>query len=227
MPHKHTVKVYVENGYYHVYNRGVEKRDIFVDDQDYTVYLHLLKHYLSPTSKKEKHPLENFPKVTLIRPRPLTKLSKEIELLAYCLMPNHFHLLLKQITANGMTKLLRNISTTYATYFNRRHKRVGYLFQGNYKATLIQEDPHLLHVSRYIHLNPSELTRSDPVSYPYSSYPYYLGRKKASWVKPDFILSYFDTSRNQPELNKFLSYQEFVEQNEEDPREPINLLTID
>ena len=227
MPHKHTVKVYIKNGYYHVYNRGVEKREIFLDDQDYTAFLYLLKYYFSPNQKINQHPLTRVSNTTLIRPRPLANVSSEIELLAYCLMPNHFHLLVKQITSRGMPKLLQSLITTYVMYFNRRCDRVGHLFQSTYKAALIQEDPHLLHVSRYIHLNPTELTGSDPVSYPYSSYPYYLGKKKSSWVKPDFILSYFDTSRNQPELNKFLSYQEFVEQNKEDPKETIRSLTID
>jgi len=112
-------------------------------------------------------------------------------------------------------------------YFNRRYKRVGYLFQGNYKAALILEDAHLLHLSRYIHLNPTKLTGPSPVSYPYSSYSYYLGKKKAPWVKPHFILTYFDNSRNHPNLNKYLSYQEFVEGNKSDPKEAIHALSID
>lgn len=227
MPHKHRVKIYIENGHYHVYNRGVEKRDIFLDDQDYRVFLHLLKHYLSKRNRNNKHPLEDMPNITLIRPRPLINLRKKVELQAYCLMPNHFHLLIKQLTIDGMPQLLRKISTTYAMYFNGRYKRTGYLFQGNYKAALIEQDPHLLHLSRYIHLNPSKLTGSVPVSYPYSSYPYYLGKKRASWVKPNFILSYFDNSRNLPEYNKFLSYKEFVEINSKNPRKLIKHLTID
>jgi putative transposase len=239
MPHKHSVKIYVEDGHYHVYNRGVEKRNIFSDDQDYRVFLHLLKHYLSPKGKPEQHPLDSLTNVTLIRPRPLPKLDKEVKLLAYCLMPNHFHLLIKQKTKSGMPKLLRGLSTTYAMYFNKRHDRVGYLFQGNYKAVLIKKDPYLLHLSRYIHLNPKKMTGHRPgepparrgptpvTKYKYSSYPYYLGKKKASWVKPKFILSYFDTSRGEPHLNKYLSYQEFVEINEEDPKEALGHFSID
>ncbi|OGY21086.1 MAG: hypothetical protein A3A65_03260 [Candidatus Chisholmbacteria bacterium RIFCSPLOWO2_01_FULL_49_14] len=227
MPHKHRVKVYVENGYYHAYNRGVEKRKIFKDDQDYKVFLYLLKYYLSPKQKDLKHPLAEIPEVSIIRPRPLTNMGKEIELCAYCLMPNHFHLLMKQKTKLGMPKFLQKLSTTYAMYFNRRYKRVGYLFQGNYKAALILEDAHLLHLSRYIHLNPTKLTGPSPVSYPYSSYSYYLGKKKAPWVKPHFILTYFDNSRNHPNLNKYLSYQEFVEGNKSDPKEAIHALSID
>ncbi|MDZ7587215.1 MAG: transposase [Patescibacteria group bacterium] len=216
MPHKNTVKHFVENGVYHAYNRGVEKRKIFLDDQDYRVFLHLLKYYLSPIDAKTKHPIIETGNQPLLRPRPLKNLENEIELIAYCLMPNHFHLLLKQISIDGMTKLLRRIATTYALYFNRRYQRVGYLFQGHYKAVLIDNDPALLHISRYIHLNPQELTRMDLVSYPYSSYPYFLGLKTAGWIKPKLVLSLFNTS-----------YKEFVEKFADSPEKIIKEIVID
>lgn len=164
MPQKNTVKTFTENGIYHAYNRGVEKRDIFIDEQDYAVFLHLLKYYLSPLEVKNVHPLLEFQNFSIVRPHPLANIEKEVELIAFCLMPNHFHLLLKQISIDGMTKLLRRILTTYSMYFNKRYKRVGHLFQGPYKAVLVQNDSYLLHLSRYIHLNPSELTRIIPVS---------------------------------------------------------------
>lgn len=227
MPHKHSIKTYVKNGYYHVYNRGVEKRIIFQDDQDYRVFLHLLKYYLSPTNDKALHPLTNLPNYSLVRPRPLNNLANEVDLLAYCLMPNHFHFLIKQITTDGMPKLLRRLSTTYALYFNKRYNRVGYLFQGRYKAALITKDEYLLYVSRYVHLNSAELTRTHLVSYPYSSYLYYLGEKKAEWIKPGFILKFFDKSKLLPFLKKYPSYKEFVEKGKEDPREIIGSLAID
>ena len=211
MPQKNTVKTFTENGIYHTYNRGVEKRNIFLDEQDYAVFLHLLKFYLSPTDPKQVHPFIEFQKFKVVRPRPLENLEKEVNLIAFCLMPNHFHLLLKQISIDGMTKLLRRILTTYSMYFNRRYKRVGHLFQGPYKAILVQDDSYLLHLSRYIHLNPSELTGIIPVNYPYSSYQYYLGQKHATWLKPKIILDYFDRSKLLPFLNKYPSYQNFVE----------------
>ena len=219
MPHKNTVKHFVENGIYHAYNRGVEKRKIFLDDQDYRVFLHLLKYYLSPTNAQADHPIVKTGNLNLLRPRPLKNLENEVELIAYCLLPNHFHLLLKQSSIDGMTKLLRRVATTYSLYFNRRYKRVGYLFQGNYKAVLIDNDPVLLHISRYIHLNPQELTRLtrlDLVSYPYSSYPYFLGLKTAGWLKPKLVLSLLNTS-----------YQEFVEKSTDSSEKIIKELTID
>ena len=225
MPSRNTVKQYLENGLYHIYNRGVEKRDIFLDDQDYNVFLHLLKFYLSPI-KSEKHPLSELTGFNPVRVRPLANLGEEVELLCYCLMPNHFHLLIKQKTQDGMKKLLRRLLTTYSMYFNRRYDRVGHLFQGIYKAALIANDSYLLHLSRYIHLNPREMTRFNLVSYPYSSYAYYLGEKKAGWLNTDFILSYFKEAKD-PELKDINSYKEFVESFAQDPKEIIGALTLE
>ena len=219
MPAKNVNKKFVTDGIYHVYNRGVEKRKIFLDDQDYRVFLHLLKYYLSPFTDKKLHPITTTGNLQLIRPRPLKNLQNEVKLLAYCLMPNHFHLLLKQKNLDSMTKLLRRLSTTYALYFNRRYKRVGYLFQGRYKAVLIDNNDSLLHISRYIHLNPQELirlTRSDLVTYPYSSYPYFLGLKTALWLKPQIVLSLLKEN-----------YQQFVEHSPDIPQPLINKLIID
>lgn len=227
MPHRNTIRHFVENGIYHVYNRGVEKRIIFQDDQDYAVFLHLLKFYLSPINPNQTHPFIEFQKFKIVRPRPLANLENEVSLITYCLMPNHFHLLLKQTTSSGVTNLLRRVSTIYAMYFNKRYKRVGYLFQGKYKAVAVNEDSYLLHLSRYIHLNPSELTGTDPVSYPYSSYAYYLGVKHATWVKPKIILDYFNKSELHPLFRSHQSYQDFVEKRLGDSKEIIGKLALE
>jgi len=203
MPAKNVEKIYKVNAVYHAYNLGVEKRKIFLDDQDYRVFLHLLKYYLSAAGKGTPHPITTTGKLNLIRPRPLKNLNREVELIAYCLMPNHYHLLLKQTTIDGMTKLLRRVATTYSLYFNRRYKRVGYLFQGRYKAVRIEDQAGLLQLSCYIHLNPKgleQMTRCDLVTYPYSSYPYFLRLKTADWLHPEEILTL--TSH----------YKDFVEQ---------------
>lgn len=230
MPAKNSLKVFAENTYYHIYNRGVEKRNIFIDNQDYEVFLNLLKYYLSENNQAIYHPIEIIaPDNKPIRPRPLKNLNKEIELIAYCLMPNHFHLLIKQISKDGMTKLMRALSTTYALYFNRRYKREGTLFQGRYKAVIIKNDSYLLHLSRYIHLNPSSiLTKTDLVTWPYSSYSYFLGTKKADWIKPQIVLDFFKRSENSPiPLEKFQTYQQFVEAGKENPKENIEKLIIE
>lgn len=227
MPRKNTIRSFTEEGIYHVYNRGVEKRVIFLDEQDYAVFLHLLKYYLSPIDIRHIHPLLEFQNFSIIRPRPLANLEKEIDLIAYCLMPNHFHLMLKQHSADGVTKLLGKISTTYAMYFNKRYKRVGYLFQGPYRAVYVESESHLLHLSRYIHLNPFELTGVPPVSYPYSSYKYYIGLAKAGWIKPDLVLAYFDKSKLLPFLLKYPSYKNFVEEYRGNSEEIIGDLALE
>lgn len=232
MPPRNTVKKYLENGYYHIYNRGVEKRDIFLDDQDYRVFLHLLKFYLSPLPKQNQktHPLSELSGIIPVRLHQFETLYKEIELMAYCLISNHFHLLLKQSTIDGITKLLRRISTTYSMYFNKRNKRVGHLFQGIYKAVLIEEDSYLLHLSRYIHLNPThpdQPTGIIPVNYPYSSYGYYLGNKSAPWIKPQFILNYFNQSARTLLPKNVNSYQKFVEDYFADSREFLGSLVLE
>lgn len=212
MPAKNTIKQFVENGYYHVYNRGVEKRNIFQDPQDYAVFLKYLKKYLDPDLGSD----------------PLWKrksLAQEIDLLAFCLMPNHFHLLLKQSTINGITKLMRAVCTNYVMYFNVKYQRVGGLFQGKYKAALVLDDAYLLHVSRYIHLNP--YIGSDPlVDYPYSSYKNYLGQRHSSWVKSEEMLAFFKSAQK-TSFRDYLSYQSFVEDYKEDASEILGELTLE
>jgi len=150
MPARNIVKSYIENGYYHIYNRGVEKRDIFLDEQDCKVFLHYLKLYLSPIEELRELNLPGLRILRFIR----LNLSQEVNLLAFSLMPNHIHLQIKQTTKDGIVKFMRRLSTSYVMYFNRKYQRVGALFQNTYKAVLIESDPHLLHLSRYVHLNP-------------------------------------------------------------------------
>jgi len=176
MPSRNVVKEFEEDHYYHVYNRGVEKRHIFTDDLDYNVFLGLLKKYLTGISESRNNR------------HSFTPLTDKVSLIAYCLMPTHFHLLLYQSDQDAIIQLMRRVSTGYAMYFNNRHKRVGPLFQSRYKASKIGEDAYLQHVSRYIHLNPDGYRR-----WPYSSLPYYQGYKKAAWVDTDRLLNLFDS----------------------------------
>lgn len=125
MPAKNSRKIPVEGGYYHIYNRGVAKQPIFLDEQDHQVFLRFLKEYLLPL----EHPdLQTLKKLT---PRRIPiNCFQEVELLAYCLMPNHFHLLLKNLTKRGIEKFIRAVSVNYSMYFNKKYERVGPLYQG-------------------------------------------------------------------------------------------------
>lgn len=188
MPSRNTLKEFQEKAYYHVYNRGVEKRNIFLDDQDYLIFLGLLKKYLAGESHNKKTNRHSFKTV-----------GNKVKLLAYCLMPNHFHLLFYQIDEDGITLLMRRVMTGYVMYFNQKYQRVGSLFQGRYKASLINRDSYLDHISRYIHLNPKNFR-----AWPYSSYTYYVGNKKAKWLNTTFILDLFQGDK--------LVYQKFLEE---------------
>src|SRR3990167_5440275 len=170
MPAKNCVKIYIENSYYHVYNRGVAATNIFIDNQDYEIFLHYLEKYLDPSSQHS--------------------LAKHVKLLAYCLMPNHFHLFCLQLTKDGITKLIRALSTSYVMYFNKKYDRLGTLFQVIFKAAHIDQDSYFLHLSRYIHLNPQKIT-SEWRNYPYSSYSIYMGKKNISWIDPTPVTEFF------------------------------------
>lgn len=211
MPARNSVKQYIENSYYHIYNRGVEKRLIFLNEQDYAVFLNYLKEYLLPKDEKQlrenlSDPVTSYKeKDKLIKLLRLNNFAGEITLLAYCLMPNHFHLFIKQKGADMIDRFMQSLSTRYTMYFNRKYKRVGTLFQAVYKAVLVNSDEQFVHLSRYIHKQAIKKPKEQP-----SSYPNYLGRRQTEWVKPNEILTYF--SKSSPSL----SYQSFVEQQEID-----------
>lgn len=221
MPGKNIVKTYIENGYYHIYNRGIDKREIFLDEQDCKVFLHYLKIYLSPKEDLLKLSQSNFKILRFIK----FNLHNEIDLMSFTLMPNHFHLQVKQYTKDGIVKLARRVETSYVMYFNNKYERKGGLFESIYKAALIDNDSYLLHLSRYIHLNPRELISQQINFQEFSSYPYYLGEKQASWVKPHEILSYFKTAKTR--FKNILSYKSFVEDYVDDSALILGSLTLE
>jgi len=223
MPTKNSVKSYVRDGVYHIYNRGVEKRQIFIDERDYNTFLYYLRSYLLPINEQDKPPsniryLQNF------------TLHNEIEMLAYVLMPNHFHLLIKQKTERAIVEYMKRLSNGYVEYFNKRYERTGALFQGCYKAVLITEDNYFLHLTRYLHLNPLELfdnTKDTFVklqNYLYSSYLDYIGKRNSHWLNKNMIMEYF---KNAQDKLSFSSYQEFVEQYAIESREVLGNMIID
>lgn len=186
MPAKNIVKSYSGDSYYHLYNRGVEKRKIFLENSDYAYFLHLLKRHLGKEITQDK------------AGRLLPNYHDEINLLAFCLMSNHFHILIWQKEPDGMTRLMRSVCTAYTVYFNKKYERVGKLFQGAFKASQVTTDGYYEHISRYIHLNP----RKNPLDYEWSSISYYSGARTADWVKPAQILNSFTS---------WDSYRQFLE----------------
>ena len=209
MPAKNSQKFYIRNGYYHVYNRGVEKKDIFRDQQDYNVFLKYLEEYLMPKDTEGLHAqladptLSPAEKDKILKQIRMNNFYEEISLLSYVLMPNHFHFFLKQKSKNALNSFMNSLFTRYAMYFNKKYKRTGHLFQGVYKAVLVETEPYFLYLSAYIHRNPLSVG-SDLHKQP-SSYAQYLGIQQEPWVQPDQILSYFSKT------NPAFSYAAFVE----------------
>lgn len=215
MPGGNAKKQYLENSYYHIYNRGVEKRLIFQNLQDYGVFLSYLKEYLIPKNEKElfdklsDQNISSKERDKILKLLRLNNFAGEISLLAYCLMPNHFHFLVKQKNAQTIDQFMNSLATRYTIYFNCKYKRVGPLYQGVYKAVMVTTDKQLLHLTRYIHKQALALQgEAWEVKQP-CSYPEYIGIRKTVWVKPEEVLAYF--SKNNPKL----SYKSFVSQTED------------
>ncbi len=214
MPAKNSSKIYNDESFYHLYNRGVEKRNIFLDEQDYSVFLSYLKTYLLPkdeinlrviVSSKDINSQEKDKAIKLLS---LNNFSNEIDLLVYSLLPNHFHLLVKQTHANGIDRFMNSLITRYVLYFNKKYHRVGPLFQGVYKAVLVASDEQLLHLSWYIHSNPLKFLGIPfkdwkKISLPFSL-PEYLDERQSEWLKTSLILEYFS------KINKNDSYANFM-----------------
>lgn len=184
MPSRNIIKIDIPDSYYHIYARGVSKSVIYRDPDDKVVFLNLLKRYLSANQvfDKKKFLYPNY--------------SMDIELLAFCLMDNHFHMLIYQHADGSMSGIMKSLLTSYSLYFNKKYNRTGPLFESRYKASNIDSDNYLHHISRYIHLNPKDWR-----NYSFSSLPYYISGHQSDWVKPKKILDLFDTQKE---------YEDFV-----------------
>ena len=170
MPARNTIKIDVAESYYHIYARGTNKQPIFLDEADYYYFQKLLSRYLSVRPAHNKAGMQ-YPHY-----------ADQIELLAFCLMGNHFHLLVYQKDAGIMASFMRSLMTSYSKYFNLKYNRTGSLFESRYKAARVDKQDYLQHISRYIHLNPRYWKR-----YPYSSLQYYQKGKEVEWLKPQKI----------------------------------------
>lgn len=189
-------KIVFANGeYYHLFNRGVEKRLTFTNKYELIRALDVIyfyrfgdlpirySKYLALDKEKKNDFLKN-----------LNNNQLQIEIIAFCLMRNHFHFLVRQLKNNGIVKFMAQFQNSYTKYFNTKHDRVGPLFQGVFKAVHVEDDEQLLHLSRYIHLNPvtgSIVKIAELENYQWSSYPNYLGITSTKIVNTSQILSFF------------------------------------
>lgn len=169
MPSRNTVKKYDIETYYHVYNRGAGNQKLFLDSSDKRKFLSLIERYITPKDDRDDSE-KSYPEY-------------DIEINAYCLMGNHFHLLVYQTEdKDALSGLMRSVSTAYSMYFNKKYKRHGHVFQSVFKASRITDESYLLHITRYIHMNPRTY-----MTYRWSSLSTYLGRGYVDWLKPDRI----------------------------------------
>lgn len=171
---------------FHAYNRGVGKIDIFLDDQDRSVFMNRLYENLFPDKYKNEQKLIKEPKYKrkLLPPN-------SFELICYCLMPNHFHLVIKQLNNIPISQLISKVCTGYSMYFNKKHERVGSLFQDVFKAVHVENNSQLLWLSLYVHENPIKAGLIQNLDkYKWSSYLSYKGMEKGI-CKPDIILNQY------------------------------------
>jgi REP element-mobilizing transposase RayT len=192
MPRRNTARQDAPDSFYHVYARGNSRHRIFFDEQDYLYFFTLFARYLSPHEVKDPYGV-SYP-----------NFYNRVDLLAFCLMPNHFHLLVYQREPLGLTRLMQSIMTSYSRYFNKKYRRSGSVFESRFRASMITDDAYLLHITRYIHLNPRQWR-----DYEYSSLPYYLQRTEESWLRPKRMLELFDGP---------VAYEQFVADYEENKK---------
>ena len=201
--------IFADNQIYHIYNRGVEKRNIFLDDQDRFRFIHDLFEFNDETPAANIYYKLNKFQSYEVKPRKIEKEHRKtlINILAFCLMPNHFHLLLQQKKENGIVKFMQKLGTGYTMSFNQKYERSGSLFQGTYKAVLVEKDSHFIHLPYYIHSNSLDLKfpewRNKEIknhkeamkfleNYRWSSFPDYIGRKNfPSITQREFLLEFF------------------------------------
>ena len=198
MPYKQAI--FANGEYYHVFNRGLEKREIFGVKRNYERFRETFIYYQSANPPVRF----SFSKTTPNPKKPQGE--KLVEIICYSLMPTHFHFLLQQIKEYGITTFISKVSNSYTKFFNTKHKRNGPIFTGPFKAVRIEDEEQLLHVNRYIHLNPLiDYLTKDLRVYPYSSYPEYIDISKTNICNKAPILSHF---KSLADYEKFVLDQE-------------------
>lgn len=177
MPSKNVPRLLVPNSYCHCYNRGWNKGSIFYDEDDYEFFERLLERYLSPRTQKD------------VKGRIYHNYFDQVHLNAYCLMGNHFHLLLRQFDDEmAIPQVMKSVLTAYTAYFNIKYNRRGPVFESTYKMVVMSDDSQFMHITRYIHLNHSNYFR-----WRHSSYGDYVNGVPRDWIDPRPVLELFSS----------------------------------
>lgn len=185
----------VTDHYYHIFNRGVARQPTFLTRFDYRYAIGAMNYY------QHDKPNTSYSQFNLVGKEDqqkawevLKRQEKLVEIIAYVLMPNHFHFLLKQVKNDGISTFMARWGNSYARYFNAKHKRVGPVFQGRFKSILIETTEQLIHLSRYIHLNPvvsAVVGEGVFDKYEWSSFGEYVSENESELCSKDVVLEQF------------------------------------
>ncbi len=201
--------------YYHIYNRENKRQPIFFDDRDRIRFLFLILYFQSPVkiynisrhvSWYIKHRVFGIKKTQEIIH------SRHVELVEFVLMPNHFHLIIKELTGRGASLYMQKVLNAYTKYFNAKYKTSGHLFQGPYQAVHVADNTQLLHLSAYIHKNPKKIEKWSGKldQYPWSSYQDFIYKNRfGELLKPNIILDQFKSISDYVEFIKTSPAKEF------------------
>jgi putative transposase len=188
---------------YHVFNRSAQNVPIFKGEREYLLFLEATRFYL------QENPPTRFSIYRTSKANfPIKLESRLVTIICFCLMPNHFHFILRQEKDNGIKQFIQKLTNSFAHYFILKYKTSGHIFGGNFKAVRIENENQLLHLSRYIHLNPvTAYLVKNPGDYPYSSYLIYLEKQPADFVDSSIVMGHF--SKPEHYKNFVLSQKEY------------------
>ena len=195
--------------YYHIYNRENNKQSIFFDERDWVRFLFLVLHFQSSVTFPQVGRLvSDFVKHSVFdigedEARKLLK-NRYVELVSFALMPNHFHLIVREVKESGISQYMQRVQNAYTKYSNIKHKKFGHLFQGPFQVVRIEDNEQLLHLSAYIHRNPREIKqwKNKESNYPWSSFQDYIGKNRwGELLKHQIITEQFSDSK---EYSKFV-----------------------
>ena len=183
--------------YYHIFNRAVNKQVIFHDTSDYFRFLFLTLYFQSPIifqqlGRKVKEFVQSRALDSVEEDEIIKK--RRVELVAFCIMPNHFHLIVKELDEGGIAAYMQRVLTSYSKYYNTKYQKSGHVFQGPYRAVHIADDRQLLHLSAYIHRNPREISKwfKKEDQYIWTSYQAFIDENRwGNLIMPDIVIGQF------------------------------------
>jgi putative transposase len=177
---------------YHIYNQTGHNLPLFKTHREYKIFLEAVRFYL------QSEPPVRFSIYRKSRKTQPVDLSDPlVRIICFCLMPTHYHFILRQIKKDGIQKFIQRLCNSYSHYFNIKNKTSGSLFSGNFKAVRVENNEQLLHLSRYIHLNPvTAYLVENSEDWFFSSHGDYLGNKRLDFLKPDIVLDQFSDGKD-------------------------------